>query len=101
MGELLLGLAGYFAFYNGERPHQSLENKTPDVVYRSAIGGDAMIVDKFGGAVEDTPVPLRSTGESSTAKASAEATSKSKARATSEANTGQRRPAACEVICTA
>ena len=62
MGELLLGLAGYFAFYNGERPHQSLENKTPDVVYRSAIGGGAMIVDKFGGAVEDSPVPLRSTG---------------------------------------
>ena len=101
MGELLLGLAGYFAFYNGERPHQSLENKTPDVVYRSAIGGDAMIVDKFGGAVEGTPVPLRSTGDSSTAKASAEATAKSKARATSEANTGQRRPAAFEVICTA
>ena len=101
MGELLLGLAGYFAFYNGERPHQSLENKTPDVVYRSAIGGGAMIVDKFGGAVEDTPVPLRSTGESSTAKASAEATAKSKARATSEAKTGQRRPAACEVVCTA
>ena len=101
MGELLLGLAGYFAFYNGERPHQSLENKTPDVVYRSAIGGGAMIVDKFGGAVEDSPVPLRSTGESSTAKASAEATAKSKARATSEAKTGQRRPAACEVECTA
>ncbi len=52
MDELLVGLADYFAFYNGERPHQSLDNKTPDVVYRSAIGGGAMIVDKFGGAVE-------------------------------------------------
>ncbi len=61
MGELLLGLADYFAFYNGERPHQSLENKTSDVVYRSVIGGGAMVVDQFGGAVAGTPVPLRST----------------------------------------
>jgi putative transposase len=36
MGELMVGLAKYFAFYNGERPHQSLDNKTPDVVYRTA-----------------------------------------------------------------
>ena len=27
MGELLIGLTKYFAFYNAERPHQSLENK--------------------------------------------------------------------------
>lgn len=51
MGELLLGGADYFAF-NGVLPYQSLPNKMPDVVYRSAIGGGAMIVDKFGGAVE-------------------------------------------------
>jgi len=89
MGELLVGLADYFAFYNGERPHQSLENKTPDVVYRSAIGGGAMIVDKFPRAVEGTPVPLRSTGDSSTAEAK------------SEAKPGQRRPAASEVECAA
>ena len=101
MGELLLGLTEYFAFYNGERPHQSLENKTPDVVYRSAISGGAMIVDKFPRAVEDSPGPLRSTGESSTAKASTEATTKSKSTATSEAKPGQRRPAAGEVECTA
>ncbi len=100
MGELLLGLADYFAFYNGERPHQSLGNKTPDVVYRSAIGGGAMIVDKFPRAVEDTPVPLRSTGESSTAKASSKATTTSKTT-TSEAKPGQRRSAASAVECTA
>ncbi len=101
MGELMVGLTEYFVFYNGERPHQSLENKTPDAVYRSKIGGGAMIVDKFPRAVEDTPVPLRSTGESSTAKATAEATTKTKSTATSEAKPGQRRPAASAVKCAA
>ena len=67
MGELMVGLAKYFAFYNGERPHQALGYKTPDVVYRTATDGGAMIVDKFGGAVEQPPVPLRSTGGCSTA----------------------------------
>ncbi len=57
MGELMVGLAEYFAFYNGERQHQSLGDMTRDVVYRTAIGGGAMIVDKFGGAGE-TPPPL-------------------------------------------
>ena len=47
MGELMLGLAKYFAFYNQERPHQSLGNQTPDEVYKTASGGGAMIVDKF------------------------------------------------------
>ncbi len=97
MGELLLGLTEYFAFYNGERPHQSLGQQTPDVVYRSAIGGGAMIVDKFGGAVEETPVPLRSTGDSSTSDARSEAT----ATTESKAKPGQRRPAASEVECAA
>ena len=55
MGELTLGLAEYFAFYNGERPHQSLGQKTPNAVYRTATGGGAVIVDKFGGAVEEPP----------------------------------------------
>lgn len=47
MGELMLGLAQYFAFYNGERPHQSLGNQTPEAVYASGQGGGAKIVDKF------------------------------------------------------
>jgi len=33
-----VGLAEYFAFYNGERPHQSLGKQTPEVVYRTATG---------------------------------------------------------------
>ena len=45
--ELMIGLAEYFVFYNGERPHQSLVNLTPDAVYASASGGGARIVDKF------------------------------------------------------
>jgi putative transposase len=48
MAELTVGLAQYFAFYNVERPHQSLGYRTPDEVYVSGIGGGAVIVDKFG-----------------------------------------------------
>ena len=51
MGELTLGLSDYFAFYNGERPHQALGYQTPNVVYRSGIGGGAVIVDKFSDAL--------------------------------------------------
>lgn len=45
--ELMLGLPEYFVFYNGERPHQSLGNLTPDQVYVTASGGSARIVDKY------------------------------------------------------
>ena len=93
MGELLVGLTEYFAFYNGERPHESLGQKTPDVVYRSGVGGGALIVDKFGGAMEESPVPLRSTGDSSITKAKA----RPKTKTESKAIPGQRRPAASEV----
>ncbi|WP_313177015.1 integrase core domain-containing protein, partial [Massilia sp.] len=50
MAELTMGLAQYFAFYNAERPHQSLGYKTPASVYRSGIGGGALIVDKYSSA---------------------------------------------------
>jgi putative transposase len=93
MGELMLGMAEYFTFYNGERPHQSLGQQTPDAVYRTATGGGAMILDKFGGAVEESPVPLRSTGDSSTEEARSTTAAKSKP--------GQRRSAASEVECAA
>lgn len=59
MPELLLGLTEYFAFYNGERPHQGLGNRTPDAVYDSGEGGGASIVDRFGGS----PEPSRAVGE--------------------------------------
>jgi len=68
MVELAIGLTEYFTFYNSERPHQALGHKTPEVVYQSAMGGGAVIVDKFRRAVEASPVPLRSTGEASTAQ---------------------------------
>jgi putative transposase len=64
IGELMVGLAEYFAFYNGERPHQSLGNAAPADVYRNGIGGGALILDKFGRAGGESPVPLRSTGDS-------------------------------------
>lgn len=81
MMELMVGLTEYFAFYNSERPHQSLGDKTPDIVYQMGIGGGAMIVDKFGDAEGDL------TPEKATSKAS------------SKEKTGQRRPAATEVEC--
>jgi len=93
MGELTVGLDEYFAFYNGERPHQSLGQKTPEVVYRTAVSGGAMILDKFGGAVEESPEERSGSGDSSTAEARSEAA----ATAKSKAKPGQRRPAACEV----
>jgi len=94
MGELMVGLSQYFAFYNGERPHQSLGNQTPDVVYRTGVGGGAIIVDKFGGAGEEPPVPLSSTGISSPDEATSTTTQE-------KAKPGQRRPAASEVGCAA
>ena len=47
MAELTVGLAQYFAFYNAERPHQALSYETPNRVYRTGVGGGALIVDKF------------------------------------------------------
>lgn len=39
--ELERGLRAYFAFYNGERLHQSLDYRTPSAVYRPASAGHA------------------------------------------------------------
>ncbi|WP_225587443.1 IS3 family transposase [Methylomonas fluvii] len=50
--DLLLGLTRYFMFYNEERLHQSLDYKTPEMVYRTATGGGAKIVDKFNEATD-------------------------------------------------
>jgi len=105
IGELMVGLAKYFVFYNGERPHQSLQDKTPDLVYLTAQGGGAIIIDKFLRAAEEPPVPLRSTDGSSAATTDSTATPKSTAttssRTTTKATSGQRRPAASQVKCTA
>ena len=93
MIELTVGLAEYFTFYNSERPHQSLGQKTPDIVHKTAMGGGAMIIDKYPRAVDGPPVPLRSTGGPSTAESISEVPA--------EAKPGQRRSAALEVECVA
>ncbi len=93
MGELMIGLAEYFVFYNGERPHQSLNNKTPNVVYQTAVGGGALIVDKFRGKVEQASVSLCD----GVTDVTAETRSESTAKTTAKAKPGQRRPAANEV----
>jgi putative transposase len=37
--ELMIGLTEYFVFYNNERPHQSLGNRTPAEVYATGSNG--------------------------------------------------------------
>jgi putative transposase len=90
MGELMVGLAAYMNFYNDERVHQALGYATPDQVYRTGMGGGALIPDKFGGALVESSVALRSTADPTSARA--------EAQATSTAKPGQRRAAACEVM---
>ena len=55
MAELTLGLTEYFAFYNNERPHQSLGYQTPAAVYRTGQGGGASIPDHFKDRRDDSP----------------------------------------------
>lgn len=62
MGDLSGGLTEYFPFYDGERPHQSMGQKTPDVVYQTAIGDGAMIVDRFPHVEDEPPVPFAPQG---------------------------------------
>ena len=45
--ELRVGLADYLRFYHTERRHQSLNDVTPDEVYRTASGGGTRMVDQF------------------------------------------------------
>ena len=101
----MVGLTGYFAFYNTERPHQSLGNLTPDVVYRTGCDGGAVILDKFRDAGGELSDPLRSTDCSSPdkerSKATAKANTKAKTNTRAKTKPGQRRPAANEVECTA
>jgi putative transposase len=65
MGELLLGLTKYFDFYNSERPHQALENQTPESVYKSARGGGAMIIEKFNKTAPEKDVPVMAENQGS------------------------------------
>jgi putative transposase len=58
MTDLLLGLTQYFLFYNEERLHQALGYTTPDVVYQTAMGGGARIVDKFNKPTETVVIEL-------------------------------------------
>ena len=56
-----LGLTKYFAFYNTVRPHQSLDNQTPQDVHKTSSVGGAMIVNKYR-SQERLPVALCSIG---------------------------------------
>lgn len=43
LSALEVGLGQYFDFYNGERPHQAMKNRTPNEVYETGSGGGARI----------------------------------------------------------
>jgi putative transposase len=58
--------------FNTAEFNTKLGQKTPDVVYKTAMGGGAMVVDKYPRAVDGTPVPLCSTGVLSTAESVSE-----------------------------
>jgi putative transposase len=47
VAELLIGLTAYFSFYNTERFHQALADRTPDEVYVSGKNGGALIIQKY------------------------------------------------------
>jgi putative transposase len=93
MGELLVGLTKYFTFYNTERPHQSLGNRTPKTVYESGIGGGAMIVDRFGKSAGFSTA-LRCTGSALDENPVEQESN------TQSQNPGQRRPAASKTSAT-
>lgn len=61
---LLIGLTQYFQFYNEARWHQSLDYQTPDVVYQTATGGGAKIVDKFNGPKKTLATEVSNASES-------------------------------------
>jgi putative transposase len=58
LSEVTLGLIEYFPFYNDERPHTALANKTPAMVYQTRQGGGALIVDKYGPAATPPGEPV-------------------------------------------
>jgi putative transposase len=95
MGELVIGLTAYFAFYNEERPHQSLTNQTPDKVYQTASGGGAIILEKYGDSLPEMSDPLRSSD------VSGRTIRNNKVTAPKKVKTGQRRAAASELEPTA
>ena len=67
-------------FYNGERPHQSLGNRTPDAVHASWTGGGAVVVDKYGaqpGLTIAPPSTVTAFGEDRTENKSATQNAKS------------------------
>ena len=66
VGEAVCGLDRYFGFYNHERPHQSLDYRTPAEVYGAEARGPGGAT-KRAIAVAATPVALRAPSVPATA----------------------------------
>jgi len=69
--ELTNGLGEYFSYYNGERPHQSLGNRTPKEVYADGNGGGASIPDHYGWIPGGSSLKQSHEGDSSHAETGA------------------------------
>lgn len=69
--ELTVGLTEYFTFYNTERPHQALGNRTPDAVYTNGAGGGASIPDHWKKNVPNLPATEQRGSAAVEAKATA------------------------------
>jgi hypothetical protein len=48
VGEFVIGLTAYLAFYTEERPRQSLANQALDAVYKAASACGMLILEKYG-----------------------------------------------------
>src|ERR1035437_3256656 len=57
------GLTEYLAFYNDERPHQSLDYRTPADVYRSACADGQACISEPGEGVLSMPPVYRARGD--------------------------------------
>ena len=97
MGDLYIGLSKYFAFYNQDRPHQSLGDQTPNAVYASAQGGGALIVDKYQNRSHDNAGKEHEAGESGDARGEIPVSLRSTG-ISPRATSGQRCSAAMEVL---
>ena len=68
-GEVTVGLAEYFTFYNDERPHWSLSDYTANFAYRLASADGTLFIGNSGGTGGESPLERGGGSDSPPAKA--------------------------------